>query len=295
MTYKVKSGDNLSKIAKANRLTLAQLLDANPKLKANPNKLNVGDVLNIPNGQTAAPSPPPPQPTPTPVVPPQPQPQPTPAPAPQTDGAAFELGKLSAKYETGDKGPGVVSTGKGDLGGVSYGCYQMSSTMGTVGRFVTQADFQFRDDFKGLKPGSPPFSAKWKAIAAAQPDAFRRCQHDFIKRLLFDPLVAKVLKEDGLDVTTRSHAVQDVVWSTAVQHGGNTSMIHKAIAARGLSLNDPDFDRKFIRAVYAERGRKKANGSLVYFSSSSAAVQKGVANRFASEERDALKMLSDEA
>jgi murein DD-endopeptidase MepM/ murein hydrolase activator NlpD len=285
-SYKVKSGDSLSKIAKANGLTLAQLLDANPKLKANPNKLSVGAVLNIPDKQAPAPPPPPP------VVAPPPQPVPPPAPQPQAATTTFELGALSAKYETGGRGPGVVSTGKGDLGGVSYGSYQMSSTMGTVGRFVTQADFQFSNDFKGLKPGTPPFSAKWKAIAAAQPDVFQKCQHDFIKKILFDPLCAKILRDDGLDITTRPHAVQDVVWSTAVQHGGNTSIIHKAIVARKLGLSNPDFDRDFIIAVYAERGRKKANGSLVYFSSSSAAVQKGVANRFASEQQDALKMLA---
>ena len=43
-------------------------------------------------------------------------------------------------------------------------------------------------------------------------------------------LVAKILTEDGLDVNTRSRALQDVVWSTAVQHGGATPIVHKAIA-----------------------------------------------------------------
>lgn len=288
MTHTVKSGETLSKIANANGITLAALLDANPTFKANPNKLKVGDVLTIPDGQTIASV----QPKPQPFVPPV-QPDAPVKPAPVANG--FELGALSAKYETGGRGPGVVSTGKGDLGGVSYGSYQMSSTMGTAGRFVTQADFPFCDEFKGLKPGSPPFTAKWKAIAAAQADAFQKCQHDFIKKLLFDPLVSKILRDDGLDVNARPHAVQDVVWSTAVQHGGNTSIVHKAIVALNLDFEDPDFDRRFISAVYAERGRKKPNGALVYFSSSSSDVQKGVAKRFVNEERDALKMLSDEA
>jgi LysM repeat protein len=53
MTHTVKTGETLGKIAKANGITLAQLLDANPKFKANPNRVRVGDVLNIPDGGAA--------------------------------------------------------------------------------------------------------------------------------------------------------------------------------------------------------------------------------------------------
>lgn len=111
----------------------------------------------------------------------------------------------------------------------------------------------------------------------------------------FDPLVAKVKAEDGLDLTTRAHAVQDAVWSTAVQHGSNSKIIHKAIVAlQGLAVSAPDFDERLIKAIYAERGRKEEDGDLVYFSRCSKNVQKGVANRFVSEQKDALKMLADE-
>ena len=41
MTYKVKAGDNLSKVAKRNGISLAQLLKANPQIK-NPDKIKVG-------------------------------------------------------------------------------------------------------------------------------------------------------------------------------------------------------------------------------------------------------------
>jgi LysM repeat protein len=49
MTYTVKTGDTLSKIAARNGLTLAQLLQANPQI-SDPNRIKVGDVLNLPNG-----------------------------------------------------------------------------------------------------------------------------------------------------------------------------------------------------------------------------------------------------
>jgi hypothetical protein len=210
------------------------------------------------------------------------------------------LGKLSEKFETGGRGPGTVSTGIGDAGGVSYGSYQMTSRDGgTVGRFVARPEFPWRAEFAGLTPGTDAFTAKWKAIAAAQPREFQAAQHEYIKRTHFDLLVANILANDGLDVTARSHALQNVVWSTAVQHGPNAAVVHNALATLksqgALAVNAMDFDKNAITAIYMERGRKGANGSLVHFSNNSAAVQQGVAKRFVDELRDALQMLAADA
>jgi LysM repeat protein len=279
MTYKVKSGDTMAKIAKANGINLEQLLDANPRFKANPNRIRVGDVLNIPDGQSA--------PVKQPSTEPQPQPQPS---------AGRVLGKLSEKYEVGNRGPGTVSTGKGDAGGASYGSYQMTSKPngGTVKRYVSQPDFIFRDRFTGLTPGSADFSAAWKDIAANSREEFQNSQHDFIKKTHFDPLVQKIINEDGLNVLTRSHTLQDVIWSTAVQHGPGNDVIHKALATLSMGSDDPDFDRSLIVAIYGERGRKAPSGNLARFSRNSPEVQKGVAKRFRDEQKDALKMLDEE-
>ena len=290
MTHTVKSGETLSKIAKAHGITLGQLLDANPRFKPNPNRVRVGDVLNIPEGRTPAPEPPQPP-------PPSPQPPQPPAPPQPQPPASKALGKLSEKYETGGRGAGTVSGGQGDPGGVSYGSYQMTSKPngGTARRFVSQDDFPFRDRFAGLTPGTQQFSAVWKQLAASDGEAFQDAQHDYIKRTHFDPLVSKILREDGLNVLTRSGALQDVIWSTAVQHGPGSSVPHRALATlQGLSPDDPDFDRRFITAIYAERGRKRPDGVLANFTRASPAVQRGVANRFANELKDALDMLKKE-
>ena len=45
--YTVKSGDNLSRIAKANNMSLAELLDKNPEYKKNPNFVRRGATLNL--------------------------------------------------------------------------------------------------------------------------------------------------------------------------------------------------------------------------------------------------------
>ena len=288
MTYVVKAGDTLSKIATRNGITLAQLLQLNPSIK-NPNKISVGDKINLPDTSTENTKP-----LPSNVVPAKPAN--TTAAAGGALGAALAdmLGELSAKYETGGRGPGTVSTGAGDPGGVSYGSYQMASKMGVPARFVAQSGFPWLSDFQGLKAGSAPFTACWKRIASAETDAFQRAQHAFIKKSHYDLLAAKVLNDDGLDVNTRRRALQDVIWSTAVQHGGATPIIHRAIANVSVPTTDPSYDEKLIRAIYAERSRKKADGNLAYFSKSSPSVQKGVARRFRDELQDALAMLAKE-
>jgi hypothetical protein len=312
MNYKVKPGDTLTAIAKRNGISLAQLLKANPQI-TNPNRILVGQVVNLPDTSTDTTQPLPanlvPAIAPTGTTPTAKTTVDTTDTNTTTTGAAtgaaagalggalaeFVLGTLSAKYETGGRGPGTVSTGAGDRGGVSYGSYQMASKMGVPQKFVKQAGFPWTADFQNLVAGTAEFTACWKRIAANDPDGFQKCQHEYIKSTHYDPLVAKILNDDGLDVNTRSHAVQDVIWSTAVQHGGATSIPHKALANVKVDKTDPGFDEQLIRAIYAERGKTKADGTLAYFSRNAPNVQKSVANRFKSELNDALAMLAKEA
>jgi hypothetical protein len=165
---------------------------------------------------------------------------------------------------------------------------------GTVKRFISQPDFPFRGKFAGLVPGTPAFTNVWKQLAQSNRDEFQSSQHDFIKRTHFDPLVKKVVDEDGVNVLTLSHALQDVIWSTAVQHGPGTNVPHVALANVRTRPGDPTFDSDFIKAIYAERGRKGPNGGLARFSRNSPKVQQGVAQRFRDEQRDALQMLAQE-
>jgi hypothetical protein len=291
----VQPGDTLSKIAKRNGISLAQLLQANPQI-TNPNKIQVGQVVNLPDTSTETT-----QPLPSNVVPAITTAATTVATtaAGAAAGAIGEalaeaLGTLSAKYETGGRGPGVVSTGAGDPGGVSYGSYQMATKMGVPQKFVKQPGFPWLADFQNLTAGTADFTACWKRIAANEADAFQKCQHEYIKKTHYDLLAAKILSDDDLDVNTRSRALQNVIWSTAVQHGGATSIVDKALANVACAKTDPGFEEQLIRAIYAERGRKKPDGNLVYFSKSSPNVQKGVANRFKNELNDALAMLAKE-
>lgn len=203
-----------------------------------------------------------------------------------------QLGKLSEKYESGGRGPGTVSSGKGDPGGVSYGTYQLSSKAGRADEFVRR---YYPEEFKGLKAGTEEFTRKWKEIAAKDPDGLRRNEHAYIKETHYDPQVKKLAKELALDVTKRSAALRDVVWSTAVQHGPNTGVI--VVAVRPLVKDrkiDEVTDEAVIRAVYAERGRKDKDGKLVHFPNVSPDWIPALTRRFENEERDALEMLRKE-
>jgi hypothetical protein len=202
------------------------------------------------------------------------------------------LGSLSKKYEA--TGPGTVSTGAGDAGGVSYGSYQFSSKTGTAQAFVTSLKSSHPSGSQALagkKPGTSAFSTAWKKLAAKDPSGFDQAQHDYVKKTHYDPAASGVKSRTGLDVSKRSAALRDVLWSTAVQHGpGGAPGIFK-VALHG---RDPSkvSDAEIIKAVYAERGRTDSRGNLVHFPGSSKAVQRGVANRFRNEQRDALAELA---
>lgn len=266
-TYIVKSGDTLGKIAARFNTTLDAIARAN-KI-SDPNRISVGQRLTIPEvGVPTPPKPPPPPPSP-----------------PAAAAKPHLLGKLSAKFETSGRGPGTVSGGAGDPGGVSYGSYQLASKRNRPAEFLAREGARWAPEFAGTTQGTPAFSAAWKKIAAREPEAFHEAQHAYIKRTHYDPQCAKVLAETGVDLDKRSDAVRDAAWSTAVQHGPASDVIVKALAGRQLD------DRKLLEAVYAERGRVRPDGKLARFPGASAAVQRGVAQRFKDELKDALAML----
>ncbi|EAO4574429.1 hypothetical protein E5831_19695 [Salmonella enterica] len=70
------------------------------------------------------------------------------------------LGTTSEHYESGGRGPGVVSSGRGDHGGASYGCYQLSSKPGVVQDYIQQS--KYKDRLTGLQVGTQEFNTEWK-------------------------------------------------------------------------------------------------------------------------------------
>jgi len=202
----------------------------------------------------------------------------------------LSLGRLSAKYESGGRGPETVSTGIGDPGGVSYGTYQLASALDNADRFVQK---YYPAEFKGLKGGTPEFTAEWKKLVAKDPQAFHRNEHEFIKQTHYEPQAKLIRSELGIDLDSRSAALRDVVWSCAVHHGPNSKLILTASknVTAGTDIRLPISDTELIKAIYAERGRIDSQGKLVYFQRVSDSWKPGLSKRFQNELVDALKML----
>jgi hypothetical protein len=211
------------------------------------------------------------------------------------------LGSLSRQEEVGNGGPGTISTGEGDHGGVSYGSYQLSSRMGTAQRFVDSLSTthpEYHAALSGHAPATAEFNAAWSELARRDPAGFDAAQHDFIQATHYDPAAAGIQQDTGLDLSTRSATLRDVVWSTAVQHGPGRDRTEGArqIVDAALAGRDPATvtDEELISDIYAERGRVDENGELAHFSSNSARTQRSVAARFVREGATALDRLRQE-
>lgn len=161
--------------------------------------------------------------------------------------------------------------------------------MGKPQDFLQNEGKRWAAEFGDNAAGSAEFTKIWKGIASRETEAFRSAQHDYIKHNYYDVL-AKGIKDDiGLDINSRSSVLQDVAWSTAVQHGSNTTIFQTALEGKDVnSLSDAEI----IKLVYAERGRKDDKGRLVHFIHSSEEVQADQTTRFSSEQSQALKKLN---
>jgi len=213
------------------------------------------------------------------------------APAPQAD---HRLGALSERFESGGRGPGAVSSGRGDPGGVSYGTYQLASKVGAVAAFVAHEGKPWRAEFGAAAPGSAAFSAAWQAIAAREPDAFADAQHGFIRRTHYQPAVDAVARRTGLDLDARHPAVRDAVWSVSVQHGGAAGILSDAVARADAApgRDDPGYDRALVEAIYAVRTDYVRGVAGRSSGGARATLESVVRNRYPAELSAALAMFA---
>lgn len=196
---------------------------------------------------------------------------------PSGAGASLSLGSLSAKYESSGNA-GVIARTKGDIGGASYGKYQLTTSSGHASSFAKS----YGGALKGKKAGTQAFDTAWKTEYKKNPKAFEKAQHNYIAQKHYQPALASAKKATGIDFSKMGNAVQNVIWSIGVQHGaGGTSSIF-----RNAGLKKGDSPATVIKKVYAERMKTSK-----YFSSSPQSIRNSVYNRFKRELADALKML----
>lgn len=204
------------------------------------------------------------------------------------------LGALSARYESNGN-PGSI--GHDSTGGWSYGTYQIATLTGTFSDFMNFLRAQHPDLAKplddaggstGATSGTQQFQTAWKSEAQQNSLPFQQAQHDYIKTTHYDVQVTKLQANCGLDVNQRSRALQNAVWSMAVQMGNTTQTIFRNVLKNVSSVATLD-DAQLIPLLYAERSKVD-----IYFASSTAAVKASVSKRFQQEQKDALQMLQAE-
>lgn len=200
----------------------------------------------------------------------------------------WHLGQTSERYETGGRGPGSISHTPGDPGGASYGLSQFSLNTGSLREYLNSS--RYKDHFNGLKPGSAEFDAAWRELAQVNPTGFARDQHEFTKIRFYDVQDAR-LKARGMDLSHRGPAVQDALWSTAVQFRNLTPAIFeggiKAKFGNNYVLAQLS-DKDIIEAV--QDYKIEHNDHL--FKRSGARVKASVLERAREEKRDLQDLAS---
>lgn len=196
------------------------------------------------------------------------------------------LGFSAAKYES-NMNPGTISNTPGDYGGKSYGAWQFSSKTGSLDSFINSLkvnNTEFYEKLSGAKDNNKfgeNFDTEWAGVATSNKEEFLKLQHDYVKQDYYDNAAQDLKLKYGFDISQKSDALKESLFSTVVQHGvGGTSSLFSKI-----NLNNSDGN--IINDLYNER--QKVN---TYFKSSSAQVKQSVYNRFTKEKQDMLSMLN---
>lgn len=217
------------------------------------------------------------------------------------------LGDLSKNYESsGD--PASVSSGCGDLGGRSYGMYQFASNAGIPQAFITWLKDQpepFNNYGIVLEESGPVnscgFIEKWRELGIVDSIGFGQLQHDYTKAVYYDEAVETLLANLCFDVNNRSEALQQVLWSRAVQYSaGNMLELFSDACNLAEQPIDAISDYDLIYNIYelliqdGNNAYQRDNGlwhSPDDWLNGSQDVIDGLLNRFHNERNEALAML----
>jgi hypothetical protein len=196
-------------------------------------------------------------------------------------GGTSGLGSLAARYESGGKGSEAV--GYDSTGGTSFGKYQIATKTGTMDQFMKFLQKDNPEAYERLMAAGPAdsgkdgkFAQEWKSLA--KDGKLGDSEHKFIKATHYDKAMTGLGDATLQEMISKSGALQEVMWSTSVQHGaGGAKKIFESAFQKGMS------EEELIKAVYASRAKK--------FGSSTAQVQASVQSRFVDEQSRALAMV----
>lgn len=195
------------------------------------------------------------------------------------------MGWVSRLYETGsaEGNPGLISSGKGDRGGKSYGTCQYASNTGSLHSFLgwlMKYDMSLYQPMAGLVPASSAFDAAWKQVASQRRKDFGKAQNTYVYGSHAVPWIKNAYKSSGGIDFNRSYALQEMAYSRGVQHGGNGAMTVFRNAGISADATDAEIISKFYQYLH--------DNVHIYWSQCSPAVRAGVANRMLNEKKTLL-------
>jgi len=172
--------------------------------------------------------------------------------------------------------------GYDQVGGASYGPYQLSTKTGKLGEFLESPGV--KEAFGNLTPGTPEFKTKWETMS--NDPAFIEKQKEFMFK---DYIRTRdyLINAYGIDPSTDA-GLANSVFSLADQHGVGGA---KSILDTVLAANPNPSAKDLVPGLYDERMRIQSDGKLAHFPNSTPAVQRSVFNRFQNENQDALGMV----
>lgn len=203
------------------------------------------------------------------------------------------IGQLSARFESGSEG--ISAIGYDKIGGTSYGKYQIASKPGSMDQFI---EFLERENPKiaaRLKSAGPADTGSregempqvWRAIAQEQPELFESLQKRFISESHYQPALNGI-RAAGYEIESLSPTMQEVLWSTAVQHGPSgavrifTQSANRIGISEGQTIGAQE-EQQLIQNIYEVRG--------TLFGSSTSEIQASARRRMQDEKGLALAML----
>lgn len=192
------------------------------------------------------------------------------------------VGKYVQKFESGDRGSSMISSGKGDSGGVSFGVFQFPSYRRAdtgANSLLGQMWANYKDKYPATPGDNAAFKDAWaKASVAEQPDFLNNERLVELKNDV-QPVIDSLQKSFG-DTMNTDRALQELIWSSGVQYGpgGKTDKAFKDAGINTLEEYKKN-PSESIKKIY----QAKLNNVSSNFSGSSEDVRKGIRQRFQEE------------
>lgn len=167
------------------------------------------------------------------------------------------LGDLATHQEGG-----YIGSAHKDNKGWAYGEFQLNSE-GQLPDFLKSNPY-YSKQLEGMKPGSSEFNTKWEDIAKADPENFEKAQRNFVIENTLKPNLEYAEK---LGYDTKNRAIQEAIFSGAIQHGGIKEVLKGATKGKNFSKLSPkeQLDAFYDeRSVYADKYVDPNAGSIRY-------------------------------